>query len=92
MTGPAGPDGPVQLVMGDAAGGDLDQHVAEHGRGIGHLFEDQPADAGWFVKADGLHRWFPSAPPAGVLPAGGPAAAAGGGEPASGVVSWYLTS
>ena len=31
MTGPAGPDGPVQLVVRDAARGDLDQHVAEPG-------------------------------------------------------------
>src|SRR5260370_14993828 len=56
MTGPAGPDRPVQLVVRDAARGDLDQHVAEPGRGIGHLFVDKPIDAGWFVDADGLHR------------------------------------
>ena len=59
VTGPAGPDGPVQLVVRDAARGDLDQHVAEPGRGIGHLLEDKPADGGWFVDADGLHRQFP---------------------------------
>src|ERR1700735_1448104 len=75
MTGPAGPDGPVQLVVRAAARGDLDQHVAEPGLGIGHLFEDEPADAGRFVEADGLHRWFPSGPPVGVAPVGGPAAA-----------------
>jgi hypothetical protein len=37
MTGPAGPDGPVQLVVRDAARGDLDQHVAGHGGGIRRL-------------------------------------------------------
>ena len=55
MTGPAGPDGIVQLGMRDAARGDLDQHVAEKGLGIGRLFEDKPADAGWLVDTDGLH-------------------------------------
>ena len=60
MAGPAGPERPVELVVGDAAGGDLDQHVAEHGRGIGHLLEDEPVDAGWLVHADGLHRESPS--------------------------------
>src|SRR5262249_11446542 len=29
MTGPAGPDGPVQLVVRDTARGDLDRHVTE---------------------------------------------------------------
>ena len=50
MTGSAGPERPVELVMGDAAGGDLDQHVAEHGGGLGHLLEDEPVDAGWLGK------------------------------------------
>ena len=56
VTVPAGPQRPVQLVVRDAARGDLDQHVADHGRGVGRLFVDKPADAGWFVGADGLHR------------------------------------
>jgi hypothetical protein len=41
--------------VGNAARGDLNQHVAEKGLGIGHLFEDKPADAGSFVDSDGLH-------------------------------------
>ncbi len=28
-------------------------------RGVGHLFVDKPADAGWFVGADGLHHQSP---------------------------------
>src|SRR5580700_8685213 len=55
MTGPAGPDWPVQLVVRDAARGDLDQDVAERGLGIGHIFVDKSADARVFVQADGLH-------------------------------------
>src|SRR5690242_21951641 len=60
MTGPASPDGPVELVVRDTARGDLDQHLAEIGMGIGYLFEDEPADAGSLVGADGLHRQLPS--------------------------------
>jgi hypothetical protein len=36
-------------TVGDAARGDHNQHVAEKGLGIGHLFEDKSADAGSFV-------------------------------------------
>jgi hypothetical protein len=73
MTGPAGPDRPVQLVVRDAACGDLDQHLAEHELGIRHLFEDKPADAGWFVDADGLHRSFPLCGDSVLAGRGGPA-------------------
>jgi hypothetical protein len=62
VTGAAGPDRPVELVVRDAARLDLDQHVAEPGPGIGHVFVDKPADACRFVSADGLHRWFPFGP------------------------------
>jgi hypothetical protein len=40
----------------DAARGDLDQHVAEHGPRVGHVLDGKPADAGRFVDPDGLHR------------------------------------
>jgi hypothetical protein len=59
LTGSAGPQGPAQLIVRDATRGDLDQHVAQHGLGIGHLFEHKPADAGWFVGADGVDRQSP---------------------------------
>jgi hypothetical protein len=40
----------------DAARGDLDQYVADRGRGIRRLFEDKPADACSLMEPDGLHR------------------------------------
>ena len=59
MTGPAGPKGPVQLGVGEAAGGDLDQHVARHGLGVGDIPVDQPADAARFEETDSLHFLCP---------------------------------
>jgi hypothetical protein len=94
MTGSAGPGRPVQLVVCNAARGHLDQHIPEHRGGIRRFLIDKPADAGWFAKADGLHRRFLSRPSVGAFPAGEPSAAptAMGCEPASGEVSRYRIS
>jgi hypothetical protein len=51
--------GPVELVVGDAARGDLDEHVAQPWLGIGRILVDKHANARWFVDADGLHRLVP---------------------------------
>src|ERR1700722_13344366 len=83
MTGPAGPDRGVPLVVRDAARGDLDQHLADHRRGIGRFFVDQPADAGWFLDADGLHRWFLSCADAVVVAGTGPRCRTPPGPPPS---------